>query len=171
MRWGLVPSWARDISLGSRMINARSETAAEKPAFRSAFKKRRCLVLADGFYEWKKTDSGKQPFYIRVRGGLYAMAGLWERWQPSEGENRESIETCTILTTQANNALAGLHDRMPVILDTTDFRRWLDPNGTRAEPLLPLLKPCPDDWITFWPVSTRVNRPAHDQPDCIEPLD
>jgi putative SOS response-associated peptidase YedK len=125
LRWGLIPSWADDPKIGYRMINARSETAATKPSFRSAFKVRRCLVVADGYYEWQKRDGAKQPFYIHMQGGkLFAFAGLWERWVPPDGE---AIESCTILTTDANELTKPIHDRMPVIVDPPDFGQWLDP--------------------------------------------
>ncbi|TVQ55544.1 MAG: SOS response-associated peptidase, partial [Phycisphaerales bacterium] len=145
MQWGLVPSWAKDPSIGSRMINARSETAAEKPSFRSAFKRRRCLVPASGFYEWKKLDPGKkssakQPFYIyRADEQPLVMAGLWESWNDPESE--KPLETYSILTTEANEQLRDLHDRMPVILEPEQFDAWLDPEQADAETLQSLLKP------------------------------
>src|SRR5262249_23577950 len=125
LRWGLIPSWANDPKIGYKMINARAETAATKPSFRSAFRSRRCLLVADGYYEWQKQAGAKQPFYIRLKGGkLFAFAGLWERWAPTDGE---AIESCTILTTAANELTKPIHDRMPVIVDPRDYGQWRDP--------------------------------------------
>jgi putative SOS response-associated peptidase YedK len=164
VRWGLVPFWAKDLSIGSRMINARAEGIAEKPAFRAAFKQRRCLVPADGFYEWRKVAGGKQPMLIRLRSGeSFGFAGLWETWRGPEGP----VETCTIVTTGPNAVTAPIHDRMPVILDPAEYGRWLDPSQPDAQALL---RPCPDDWLEAFPVSTRVNSPRHDSADLIEPF-
>ena len=164
VRWGLVPPWAKDAAIGSRMINARAEGITEKPAFRGAFRKRRCLVPADGFYEWRKVaGGGKRPVLIRRRDGApFAFAGLWERWRGPEGP----LDTCTIVTTDANALLAPIHDRMPVILDPADHERWLDPSRPGAEELL---RPCPDDRLEAVPVSTRVNSPRNDDPSLLEP--
>ena len=149
------------------MINARSETVPEKPSFRRAFRERRCLILADGFYEWKRTDDGKQPYYIRMEGGRpFAFAGLWESWRGG----REEIRSCTILTTEANDRVSNIHHRMPVILAPEDHGLWLDPDVWEADPLLPLLAPYPDDVMEAYPVSRFVNRPANDDPRCVEPL-
>jgi putative SOS response-associated peptidase YedK len=166
--WGLIPSWAKDPKLGARMINARSETVAEKPAFRTAFKRRRCLVLADGFYEWQRRDKVKQPFYFQVGQGRqpFAFAGLWEHWQSSEGD---TIDSCTILTTEPNELLRSIHDRMPVILEPQDYDRWLDPTQ-RPELLQPLLRPYDAQQMVSYAVNTQVNNPRHDRPDCIEPI-
>jgi putative SOS response-associated peptidase YedK len=167
LRWGLIPSWADDPGIGSRMINARSETVPEKPSFRRAFRERRCLILADGFYEWKRTNDGKQPYYIRMEGGRpFAFAGLWESWRGG----REEIRSCTILTTEANDRVSNIHHRMPVILAPEDHGLWLDPDVREADPLLPLLTPYPDDVMEAYPVSRFVNRPANDGPRCVEPL-
>ena len=167
LRWGLIPSWADDPGIGSRMINARSETVPEKPSFRRAFKERRCLIPADGFYEWKTTGNGKQPYYIRMEGGRpFAFAGLWESWRGS----REEIRSCTILTTEANDRVSNIHHRMPVILAPEDHGLWLDPDIREADPLLPLLAPYPDDVMEAYPVSRFVNRPTNDDPRCVEPL-
>jgi putative SOS response-associated peptidase YedK len=164
MRWGLIPSWADDPEIGSRMINARSETVSEKPSFRGAFKKRRCLIPADGFYEWRKTTNGKQPYHIRMKGGrLFAFAGLWERW---EGDGEE-IHSCTILTTEANDLVAPIHERMPVILAPDAYDPWLDPD-TPEEALTDLLAPYPEDGIEAYPVSRFVNSPSNNEPRCIE---
>ena len=166
-RWGLVPSWAKDITFGSRLINARSETVAEKPSFRSAFKRRRCLIPADGFYEWQKTDTGKQPMYIKATDDLpLALAGLWEMWQSPDGS---TISTCTLLTTMPNALMQPIHNRMPVILEPEDYDMWLDP-GPRPQEALHLLRPYPPDKMMAYPVSTWVNNPRHDDPSCIEPL-
>ncbi|MBT8486931.1 MAG: SOS response-associated peptidase, partial [Phycisphaerae bacterium] len=143
--WGLVPWWAKDPKIGTRMINARSETAAEKPAFREALQRRRCLVPADGFYEWRKREGGKQPHFIRRRDhGPLAFAGLWEGWRDGAGESMESF---TILTTRPNDLVAPLHDRMPVILDRDDFAAWLDPETHDTGAIRSLLGPCPADTL------------------------
>ncbi|HEX7185475.1 MAG TPA: SOS response-associated peptidase [Thermoanaerobaculia bacterium] len=168
LRWGLVPYWADDLSIGNRMINARSESVAEKPSYRWSFRKARCLIPADGFYEWKKEGKLKQPFHIRRKDRRpFAFAGLWARWKPPEGE---PLDTFTILTTDANDLVKPLHNRMPVILDPKDFDLWLDPGVGDAERLKPLMAPAPgEDWETV-PVSRTVNSPAYDGPACIEPL-
>ena len=154
LRWGLLPSWAKDPTLGQRLINARSETVAEKPAFRAAFRSRRCIVPADGFYEWQQQPSGKQPFYIhRLDGELLAMAGLWELWMPP-GE-AQALLTFTILTTQANAWMRPLHDRMPVLLEAEGVARWLDPTAKAAD-LQALLQPSEDGVLTAYPVSKAV---------------
>jgi putative SOS response-associated peptidase YedK len=166
LRWGLVPAWAEDPGIGNRLINARSETAAEKPAFRSAFRQRRCLILADGFYEWQKLPGGKQPFYFRLReGGPFAFAGLWEHW----ARGGRPIESCTLLTTDANDLVRPLHDRMPVILPRERFARWLDPEFKAVPELEALLRPYPAAAMTGYPVATRVNNPRNEGPLCIEP--
>jgi putative SOS response-associated peptidase YedK len=139
---------------------------AVKPAFRSAFKKRRCLVLADGFYEWRKGEGGKTPYYFQLKDqSPFAFAGLWERWEQGE----EPIESCTLITTEANGVVEPVHDRMPVILDPPGFDRWLDPNEQRIEVLKEMLAPLPDDWMTAHPVSRLVNNPRNENPRCIEP--
>ena len=167
-RWGLIPPWAKDPSIGNRMINARAETVATKPAFRRAFKERRCLLLADGLYEWQRQERRKQPFYIRLRDGRpFAFAGLWEHWEGSEGM---AIQSCTILTTTSNEVVGRIHDRMPVILNPTDYDRWLDPSIQEPAVLQTLLRPYPADEMTAYPVSTLVNSPANDNPGCTEPL-
>jgi len=165
LRWGLIPSWADDPAVGNRMINARSETAAEKPSFRTAFRKRRCLILADGFYEWQKTNGGKQPYYIRMEDGSpFAFAGLWESWDKYGGE----IRSCTILTTDANEMVREVHHRMPVILPPETYDLWLDPDMQETEPLLDLLRPYPDDGMEAYPVSRFVNSPSNDDERCVE---
>jgi len=166
LKWGLVPSWAKDAKISSRMINARSETAAEKPAFRAAFKRRRCLVPADGFYEWKRAGKQKQPYCIRMRDDRpFAFAGLWERWEHPDGA---PLETCTILTCEPNEMMAGIHDRMPVILPAAAYQQWLDPGEQEAPRLKSLLRPCPTEEMRAFQVSTRVNSPANDDPACLE---
>lgn len=167
LRWGLVPSWADDVAIGNRMINARAETIAEKPAFRNAFKKRRCLILADGFYEWQKTGKTKQPYFIQLQGGRpFCFAGLWERW--SKGE--QPVESCTILTTEANRLMSTLHDRMPVIISPENYDLWLDVAVQEPERLQPLLSPYPDAEMIARPVSTLVNSPKNNSPECVAPL-
>jgi len=164
LHWGLIPSWADDPAIGGRMINARSETAAERPAFREALARRRCIVVADGFFEWKQGTRPKQPFYIRREDEQpFGFAGLWEHWRRGELE----IESCTILTTAANELLQPLHDRMPVILDPHDYAVWLD-EVSDARRLEPLLVPCPAEELTLYPVKPVVNRPQHDTPECLE---
>ncbi len=168
LRWGLIPSWAKDPSLGDRMINARAETAAGKPAFRSAIRRRRCLVPASGFYEWKRTNGRKQPYYIRRPDGKpFAFAGLWETW---EGPGQAAVESCTILTTSANELLLPIHDRMPVIVSPADYDLWLCPQVRDPEELARLFRPCPPEEVTAFPVGTAVNNPKTDSPQLIEPL-
>jgi putative SOS response-associated peptidase YedK len=172
LRWGLVPFWAKDSKMGSRMINARSETVQEKPSFRTAFKHRRCLVLADGYYEWRKLNGEKQPYYIRRNDNLpFAMAGLWESWRPKEPDSDDSsLETCTLMTTSANRLTQKVHDRMPVILGPNDLERWLS-ESSGSEDLLKLLRPAPEDELVMEPVSRIVNSPRRDEPGCIEPIE
>jgi len=166
MRWGLVPPWADDPSIGNRMINARSETAAEKPSFRAALKARRCLVPADGFYEWQAVGRAKQPVHIRRRDrGVFAIAGLWEVWK----KGGEPLETFTILTTAPNDLLRPIHDRMPVIVASADFGRWLDPEVRDAAAVRPLLGPCDAEGWEAVPVSRFVNNPRNDGPECLAP--
>lgn len=166
-RWGLIPSWAKDMKMGARMINARSETVAEKPAFRAAFKRRRCLIPADGFYEWQKLNGGKQPMYIHALDGRpFAFAGLWEIWHAADGG---MLETCTILTTTPNELMAPIHNRMPVIIEPEDYDMWLDP-GPRPEDARHLFRPYPADKMVAYPVSTTVNSPRNETPSCIAPL-
>ncbi len=167
LKWGLLPFWARDARIGSRMINARCETIHEKPAFRAAFKKRRCLILADGFYEWKKTDEGKQPVYIHLRDDQpYCYAGLWE----FNDKTGPPVETCTIVTTSPNELLETIHDRMPVILPRSQYDVWLNPQFEDLDYLQSLLQPYPADEMEAWPVSAQVNKPSFNRPECIEPV-
>lgn len=166
-RWGLIPSWAKDPKIGNRMINARAETLAEKPAFRTAFKKRRCLIPADGFYEWQKMAGSKTktPMHIRLKSGRpFAFAGLWEAWRPSD---EETLFTCTIITTTPNSLLESIHDRMPVILKPEAYELWLAQDEQAPEQLSKLLKPYPASLMTASAVSTLVNNPAVDSPDIL----
>lgn len=174
MRWGLVPSWAKTPEMGARMINARAETAAEKPAFRAAFKRRRCLLPAQWFYEWKRKEKSKQPYAIAMEDRApFAMAGLWEHWQGADGS--ELLTVC-ILTTDANDLVAPIHDRMPVILPKHDWDLWLlageqggDASKLERERLQALLRPYPADAMHAWPVSTEVNNPRN-QELSLEPI-
>ena len=168
LRWGLIPHWAKDHKIGYRMINARAETVAEKPSFRTAFRRRRCLIPATGFYEWKKVAGGKQPYNIRMEdGGLFAFAGLWERWKGSDGN---LVESCTIIVTDANELIRPVHDRMPVILDPADYGIWLDPGLQDPAQLQPLLVPHPSAGMDLYPVSSRVGSPANDDSELVQPL-
>ena len=167
-QWGLVPSWSKDPTIGNRMINARSETVATKPSFRSPFKRRRCLIPTDGFYEWQKTGRAKQPFHILMKDERpFSFAGLWEHWESPDGSE---LETCTILTTSANELLQPIHDRMPVILNQNDYATWLDHEIEQADDLESLLVPYPSEEMQTYPISTWVNKPAHDDPRCIESM-
>ncbi|MCY7383900.1 MAG: SOS response-associated peptidase [Microcoleus sp. CAN_BIN18] len=169
MRWGLIPSWAKDLKIGSKMINARSETVAEKPAFRSAIKHRRCLIVADGFYEWLPLLKHKQPYYFQMaEGEPFAFAGLWENWQSPEAEK---IVSCTIITTAANETVQPVHDRMPVILPECDWKQWLDPAVNSAQEVLPLLKPYASEAMKAKAVSAIVNSPTRDSPECIQAIE
>ncbi len=160
LRWGLIPAWAKDASGGARMINARSETAASTPAFREALKLRRCLIPANGFYEWR----AKQPFCFEVHEGeLIAFAGLWDRWKSATGE---WIRSCSILTTTPNAVTSAVHDRMPVILDPSDFDLWLDPGMTDTTAISDLLRPLDARHMQCYPVSSRLNQVQNDDPDC-----
>lgn len=165
--WGLMPSWAKDVKPSASLINARAETVAEKPAFRAAFKRRRCLIPADGFYEWKKEGKTKQPMYIHLANGRsFAFAGLWETWSGADGSE---IESCTLVTTTPNEFMSTIHDRMPVILDSEDYEWWLNP-GPNPNQTLHLLRPYPAEKMVAYPVSSWVNSPRHDDPQCILPL-
>jgi putative SOS response-associated peptidase YedK len=169
LRWGLIPSWAKDPAIGARMINARSETVAEKPAFRAAFRRRRCLVPMCGFYEWQKSAGRKVPHYVHLLNAeIFAAAGLHEHWPGRDGA--DPIESYTILTTSANEMMRALHDRMPVILHERDYEAWLDPGNEDTEALVRLLAPFPADEMRAYPVSTRVNNARNNGPALIEPL-
>lgn len=170
LRWGLIPSWAKDPGVGARMINARAESVATKPAFRSAQRHRRCLIPADGFYEWQKVagEKRKQPFYVCMDDGRpFAFAGLWEHW---EGPDGSAIQSCTVITTEPNELMRPLHDRMPVILPRQDYDRWLNPSARDPASLETLLVPHPAENMKVFAVSTYVNAPSRDTPQCIEPL-
>jgi putative SOS response-associated peptidase YedK len=165
VRWGLVPAWSDQPTSSATMINARAETAADKPAFRMPFRRRRCIVPADGFYEWQRQSGRSQPFLIGERDQRpFGMAGLWDVWR---GEDGTRVESCTILTTAPNELVQPLHDRMPAILAPDDFERWLDRREEDPARLLALLKPCPNDELVLRPVSTRVNDPGNDDPECL----
>lgn len=169
LRWGLVPPWARDPSIGYRMINARAETVAEKPAFRTSFARRRCLIVADGFYEWQRQGRAKQPFHItRADGRPFAFAGLWTGWRDPAIEDEEQawLRTCTIVTTEANEKIHGIHPRMPVMLEPDEEQIWLDPERPQDE-LLRLLHPLPVDETSFRAVSRAVNNARYDGPECL----
>jgi putative SOS response-associated peptidase YedK len=166
--WGLVPSWAKEKSIGNRMINARAETLAEKPSFRNAFRKRRCVLLASGFYEWKRDVDRKRPFFIHRKDAQpFAMAGLWERWE----KGAEPLDSCTIITTEANDFMQGLHHRMPAILGRSSLEDWLDPGLADADALQSLLRPLDGDVLVAEEVSQRVNNPRNEGPELIQGLD
>ncbi|MGE5055127.1 MAG: SOS response-associated peptidase [Acidobacteriota bacterium] len=164
MRWGLIPHWSKDASIATSTINARSETAAGKPAFSYLLKFRRCLIPADGFYEWKRSGASKQPYCFEISDGeLFAFAGLWDGWQDNSGQ---WIKTCTILTTMPNAVTATVHDRMPVILDRESYDLWLDPGMQNVAAISELLKPCDARLMRSYPISTRINHVAKDDEDC-----
>ena len=166
MRWGLIPSWAKDASIGYRMINARAETVATKPAFRDSFKNRRCLIPADAFYEWLLNGRTKTPFcFTMVDDSLFAFAGLWDSWRSPEGQ---AVETCTIITTTPNSLCADIHDRMPVILPDDAYDLWLDPGFQKPDDICDLLKPFDADLMRRFAVSSRVNLVKNDDPECAE---
>lgn len=167
--WGLIPMWAKDPTIGSRLINARGETLAEKPSFRGSYRHKRCLILADGFYEWKSVGDKKTktPYYIHMRDRQpFAMAGLWDSWESPDGS---SLKTCTIITTTPNELMETIHDRMPVILHPRDYAKWLDVTPQTPENLQPLIKPFNADVMSAYPVSTLVNKPANDMPELVVP--
>ncbi len=169
-RWGLIPSWAKDPTIGDRMINARAESLAEKPSFRNAYRRRRCLILSDGFFEWKQNadDKGKQPIYIRLKTGQpFAFAGLWEAWKSTDGSE---VRSCTIITTQPNYLLEPIHNRMPVILPQDQYELWLSPEDRQPTQLNGLLQPYPASEMIAYPISKMVNSPQVESPDIIKPL-
>jgi putative SOS response-associated peptidase YedK len=168
--WGLIPSWAKDPEIGSRLINARSETLAEKPSFRAAFRRRRCLVLANGFFEWKAVpgEKSKTPMFIHLKTGkCFGFAGLWEIWSSPDGSE---VRSCTIITTQPNELMQPIHSRMPVILPSAAYKDWLDPEERASESLIQWLSPYPADEMEAYPVSRLVNSPQNDVPECVLPL-
>ncbi len=167
LQWGLIPFWADDPEIGNRTINARSETAATKPAYRSSFRARRCLIIADGFYEWQARDGRKQPYYIRLKSGEpFGFGGLWDRWENAG----KKIESCTILTCDANEPMRVIHDRMPVVIPPESFAVWLDPAEHDAGKLTRLLRPFHPDEMTAYPVSTLVNNVKNDSVKCVGPF-
>lgn len=167
LRWGLIPSWAKDMSVGNRMINARAETVADKPAFRAAFRRRRCLILADGYFEWLKKGRTKQPYFFRMLDEQpFALAGIWEEWRNKPED--EVLPSCTVITTEANDLSRPIHDRMPAILTPNDYETWLDPVFQEPAPLQSMLCPFDSRKMTVDPVSTRVNSPRYDDAKCIQ---
>ena len=169
LHWGLIPSWAKDAKIAASLINARSETLAEKPAFRTALARRRCLVLADGFYEWKKEGKQKLPYCFQLANQQpFAFAGLWERWRGPQGSDGPPLESCTIVTTTANDLCRPIHERMPVILEPADYDLWLDPAVNDSQRLLPLLAPFPADEMQTRPVNPRVNNVRNDDPSLLD---
>ena len=170
LHWGLVPKWAKERAIGNRMINARSETLAEKPSFRDAFRKRRCLVLADGWYEWQVAPGGKQPWFVRMKDARpFAFAGLWERWK--DPANGAQLESCTIVTTDAAPSIKKIHERMPVVLAEADWDRWLDTAFSDTDMLSELLRPFDPKLLEAWQVSREVNAPKNQGPELIAPAD
>ncbi len=168
--WGLIPSWAKDPSIGNRMINARGETLAEKPAYRGAYKYKRCLIPADGFYEWQVQPGTKTklPYFIHIKDGQpFAFAGLWEEWRAADGS---PVRTCTIITTAPNSLMAPIHDRMPVILRPEDYAEWLDAAPRTAQSLQHLVAPFPPELMEAYPVSALVNSPSNDRAECLQPV-
>jgi putative SOS response-associated peptidase YedK len=169
LRWGLIPSWAKDPKVGDRMINARAESLADKPAYERAFRRHRCLVPAEGFYEWQRRGSRKQPMFIhRWDGEPMAFAGLWAAWRDPNDPDGEWLRSCAIVTTNANDTLAPLHDRMPVVLEERDWDRWLDPDSGDVDALTHLLQPASDDLLVAYPVGTAVNSADNDGPELVE---
>lgn len=171
IRWGLIPSWSKDAKAGYKMINARAETIADLPAFRDPFRSRRCLIPADGFYEWAKEGQQKSPFCISLAdNSIFAFAGIWDRWNnPHQMDpNKKWVETCSIITTSANALLSGIHDRMPVILKHENYDLWLDPGFKNVDDLLDLLQPFPAEAMRHYRVSTRVNSVKNDDAACAE---
>ena len=163
-QWGFIPSWAKDPAIGHKMINARAETIASKPAFRSAYKKQRCLIVADGFYEWQKTEKGKTPYYIHLRSGKpFGLAGIYNRWTQDNGED---MLTCSIITTNANELIEPVHDRMPVIIPKDSMDVWLGDDTNPSS----MLKPYPSDEMELYQITTKVNDPKHNSPDLLEPV-
>ena len=166
LKWGFVPSWAKDTTIGQRLINAKAETILEKPSFRSAFKSRRCIIPANGFYEWKQENKSKQPYVIKSREDkLLGLAGIWEQWDKQE----QLLETCAIITTSPNKLIEPLHNRMPVIISKTDYAIWLD-SATPIEAVHQLLKPYPDELLTAYPVDRKVGNPRNSDVSCIQPI-
>ena len=171
LRWGLIPHWAKEMSIGNRLINARAETAAIKPAFRAAYQSKRCLIAADGWYEWKKTNGHKQPYNIRRQDRLpFYFAGLWESWKGRVGEESVLLYSCTILTAEACESLIALHPRMPVVLAPEHYEQWLDSGLTETHSIQAIIQSRPMDIFEAYPVSNCVNKPSDNLPKCIEPI-
>ncbi len=169
LKWGLVPFWAKDPGIGYKMINARAETVAEKPSFRKAFKQQRCLILADGFFEWKREGKIKQPYYIHMKGNRpFVFAGLWDQWKQADDT---PLESCAMITTGPNQVMEPIHNRMPVILQPDDYLFWLDPAMENPQALGALLKPYPGDDMEAYPISSLVNNPRNDTPLCLQPAE
>ena len=172
VHWGLVPFWAKDVTIGSRMIKARAETVSSKPSFRNAFKKRRCLIPASGFYEWKGEKGHKQPYYITIpTDEPFAFAGLWETWSDKEGDDDSVYKSCTIITTATSKSIVELHNRMPVILDPKAYEQWLDVEIQKPKELESILKECSINEMKYHPVSKLVNSVKNNDPNCIKPID
>lgn len=168
MTFGFIPHWAKQKSTGYTMINAKAETIAEKPSYRESFKHKRCIIPADGFYEWEQTDEGKQPYRFTLKGDtLFGFAGIWDTWTDPEGHSRNTL---AIITTEGNTLTKKLHDRMPVILKRKDEAAWLDPSLTEPDKLAPLLVPYPAKEMEMYPVSSKMNSWRHDKADCIRPI-
>jgi putative SOS response-associated peptidase YedK len=167
LRWGLIPHWAKDMNIGHKLINARSETLAPKPSFRTSFKRRRCLIAADGFYEWKHSGKTKQPYFVQLNtGNIFGFAGLWESWKSPDGN---IVESCTVITTSPNELISEIHDRMPVILHPEDYETWLG-DSSLMNSLQHLLMPYPADEMEIFQVNSEVNNPKNDSPSCLAPL-
>ena len=168
LKWGLIPSWAKDVSGGAKLINARAETVTEKPSFREAFRHRRCIIPADGFYEWQRTGGRKQPFFFRMKDEQpFGFAGLWESWRAGDGR---VLETCAIITTTANEVLEPVHDRMPVILSPADYELWLGEEARKADLVKELLRPYPSSEMVSYPVSTMINNTSNAGAELARPL-
>ena len=168
LRWGLIPSWAKDLDIGMKLINARAETVNERPSFQKSFRHRRCLVLADGFYEWRREERIKQPYYIRMKDERpFAFAGLWEYWTNPDGQ---VVESCALITTASNELMIPIHNRMPVIVDPDCYDEWLDPMQQEIVKLNALLRPYPAEYMMAYPVDRLVNNVSFDDSRCIEPL-
>jgi len=168
LKWGLVPSWAKDVSIGAKLINARSETITEKPSFREAFKRRRCIIPSDGFYEWQRSGGRKQPYFFLMRDEHpFGFAGLWEKWRDADGQ---ALETCTILTTEANEVLRPVHDRMPVILHPDDYELWLGEDARELDLVKEILRPYPGKEMVGYKVSTSINNPYNQGAELIKPM-
>ena len=169
LKWGLIPSWAKDGSMGAKLINARSETVEEKPSFREAFKRRRCIIPADGFYEWQRTGGRKQPYYFRLKDDrLFGFAGLWENWHAPDGSH---VRSATIITTEPNELVKPIHNRMPAMLKREDYQRWLEPGEQAEGALMEMLRPYPSEEMELYPISTLVNSAKNEGEELIKPAE